>query len=297
MKLAFILGTAIAASTAGVAAYAQTPEATPQPVTPEMAAAMAAANQEQYDRALADALSPYAALFDVAYSAYPAVPRGVLEAISYIETDFTSLTPDPASTTGEKRYGLLGLTIDSSGLFRSNLLLVSDLSGYAVEDIERDPQVHLLAFAKAYTALAERYGITSTRPQDHLPIWRALSSLPDPETQDGFRFVNDRALYEILYVLAKPSFRTLFRSPDYELSLPDVFGDPYSRVLGAEGYDGALPDGFTAHFEAQYRAAAPLLAAQTEALAMGPAKACGKPSGMNVMNVTETAAPLSWSAV
>lgn len=107
--------------------------------------------QTRYEAALRDSHSKYASFFEKAYQAYPVIPKGVLEAVSYAETEFNYLIPSEEKVYPS--YGLMGLRLNGQGVFNDNLILVSDLSGYSVDEIKYLPELHIMAFATAYVAL------------------------------------------------------------------------------------------------------------------------------------------------
>ena len=61
--------------------------------------------------------------FNFAYSQYPEIPRGMLEAISYTQTHDRHLLPnEEAGCSGLPQYvGVMGLVGDGKGVFRNNL--------------------------------------------------------------------------------------------------------------------------------------------------------------------------------
>ena len=196
--------------------------------------------------------------FQEAYHLYPSVPRGVLEAVSFTYTRFRHLTP-PEYQEDEgavpNTYGLMGLTLDGRGFFRDNLRYVSDLSGLPVESIVASPRDNVVAYAAAYAALQQQFGIRSSRFDAQLPILTALSELPLSEDP-----VLDFALNSSLYAIARFADNDLFRTavgaalekPDYDrcfgsllprLCSPEVrlpVGDERSSRSGSTDYDGAI---------------------------------------------------------
>ena len=124
-------------------------------------------------------IEPY---FREAYMQYPQLPRGVLEAVSFTYARFQSLTPSDTleldETAMPRAYGAMGLTLHGKGVFRENLRLVSQLSGYAVEEIVSDSRVAILAYAAAFSRLQASYGLTGDDVGRMLPVLVALSELP-----------------------------------------------------------------------------------------------------------------------
>ncbi|MCB9189736.1 MAG: PKD domain-containing protein [Flavobacteriales bacterium] len=162
---------------------------------------------------------------DNAYSAHPSVPRGVLEGWSFAMTHFSHLDENiPASCFGLPRtYGVMGLTEDGQGYFRNNMIEVSNLSGYSVQEIKNDPQKNILAFASAYEHLLQQFGITSTNPKDHLLVLQALCEIPY-DHHPANNFALNSHIYSVLSFLNKQSNQTAYNIPNYNIDLFDVFG-------------------------------------------------------------------------
>src|ERR1700756_2641832 len=76
--------------------------------------------------------NPYESYFIEAYSLYPNIPKGALEAIAFTNTHFNHITHtagEPESCSGiPKVYGVMGLTLDGKNYFSENLKQVSKLS-------------------------------------------------------------------------------------------------------------------------------------------------------------------------
>ncbi len=151
-------------------------------------------------------LDPY---FDEAYSLFPQIPRGVLEAVSFTYTRFTPLAPpkDVADSAEiPATYGPMGLTIDGRGVFRNNAIAVSNYSGLALSEIVTSPRENILAYAAAYSHLQSQMKIDSHDILYHFPILEELSELPMQE-DDVLLFARKSYLYSICQFLANPYFR------------------------------------------------------------------------------------------
>ena len=92
----------------------------------------------------------YKEAFRAAYEAFPQIPSGLLEAISYTNTHCHHLTDanyvSEDANAMPRAYGLMGLVENGKGYFRENLERVSQLSGYAMEEIKTDPVVNVMAY-------------------------------------------------------------------------------------------------------------------------------------------------------
>ena len=106
----------------------------------------------RFSAATFESINQYNDFFQKAYVAYPAVPKGILEAIAFSNTRIEHIVHDsltPESCTGiPKAYGVMGLTLDGKNYFRNNLKYVSQLSGI-------DEQTIISAFSDVDNALAQ----------------------------------------------------------------------------------------------------------------------------------------------
>ncbi len=168
-------------------------------------------------------VNPYAGLFKKAYTLYPALPKGLLEAVAFTNTRFNHLTHpanEPENCTGiPKAYGLMGLTLDGKGYFNNNLDHISTLSGYSKEEIIHSPEKHLLAWAKAYTAYE---GTELTL------ILEKLTELP--VTTDGQRFAFRTQLYSVFSFMCDPACQKLYGFSDPGYDLKKFFGNEYKKL-------------------------------------------------------------------
>lgn len=179
----------------------------------------------------AQVFNTYQTEMDIAYQQYPNVPKGILEAVSYKMTHFSHLDDaTPESCFGlPKVYGVMGLTEDGEGYFRSNLNLVAQLSGYSVADIKSTPQINILAYAAAYSQLLIDMGISATDINEHDRIITALSEIPlDHDAANNFA-MNTR-LYGVFSWLKESSFAV-----SNQIDLTAVFGISNLKVLSSGG--------------------------------------------------------------
>ena len=129
----------------------------------------------------------FLSVFQLAEKQCPSLPTGLLEAISYTNTQCHHLTDvdyhhdanDPSAMP--RTYGMMGLVRDGKGCFRENLKTVAMLSGFSEEDILEDPEVNVLAYAKAFEKVAAQMGIRSEKVEDYRPVIVELSELPIDE--------------------------------------------------------------------------------------------------------------------
>ena len=176
-------------------------------------------------------------IFQLAEQQCPSLPTGLLEAISFTNTQCHHLTDadyqvpadDPAAMP--RAYGMMGLVRDGKGYFRENLATVAALSGYSEQAILTEPSVNVLAYAKACEKMASQMKIPSKKPVDWMPVIMALSELPMGETKDELPM--KMMLYSVYDHLG--------------CDLRAIFGEDYNLLSGAEvsfsketDYPGAL---------------------------------------------------------
>ncbi|MBP9142358.1 MAG: N-acetylmuramoyl-L-alanine amidase, partial [Chitinophagales bacterium] len=156
--------------------------------------------------------NPYQTSFEEAYKQYPTIPPGVLQAIAYSNTRMRHLTPQNtrnACSDMPRYYGVMGLIADGKNWFRDNLQQVANLSGYKPDDLYRQPEKQIMAYAAAFSALQQQLGCTSTQIEHNLPVLYALSELPEsPNPQADFAL--NSQIYQILYWLNHPQFRATY---------------------------------------------------------------------------------------
>jgi N-acetyl-anhydromuramyl-L-alanine amidase AmpD/PKD repeat protein len=166
---------------------------------------------------------------DVAYQQYPNVPKGILEAVAFKMTHFSHLDESvPQSCFGLPRaYGVMGLTEDGQGYFRSNLNLIAQLSGYSASDIKSNPQINILAYAAAYSQLLVDMGISPSDINEQDRVITALSEIPlDHNPANNFA-MNSR-LYGVFSFLKEST--ALVAS---QVDLVDLFGANNLKVLSS----------------------------------------------------------------
>src|ERR1700730_4865703 len=88
----------------------------------------------------------YQSFFNQAYIENPSIPKGVLEAVAFTQSRFNHIVPT-------EHGSCMGLIADGKNYFRNNLITVSQLSGYSIEDIVNSPEKNIKAYAKAYANL------------------------------------------------------------------------------------------------------------------------------------------------
>ena len=163
-------------------------------------------------------------IFQLAEKQCPSLPKGMLEAVSFTNTQCHHLTdadysiPADDPTAMPRAYGMMGLVRDGKGYFRENLHTVSELSGYSEQEILDDPAVNVLAYAKACEKTALQMGINSKAPEAWRPVIMALSELPMGEKKDEL-----------------PMKMMLYSVYDHVgCNLKTIFGEDYALLSGTE---------------------------------------------------------------
>ena len=166
----------------------------------------------------------FLSIFQLAERQCPSLPTGLLEAVSFTNTqchhltdaDYSTPADDPAAMP--RAYGMMGLVRDGKGCFRENLHTVSVLSGFSEQEILADPATNVLAYAKACEQTASRMGITSKAAEAWIPVIMELSELPLSRQSDGLPM--KMMLYSVYDRLG--------------CDLKTLFGEDYAVLSGAE---------------------------------------------------------------
>lgn len=172
--------------------------------------------------------NPYSEAFAKAYSENPGIPKGLLEAVAFTNTRFTHLdsTVQESCMGLPRAYGVMGLVLDGKNYFRSNLPAIAQLSGYSIKEIIESPEKNILAYAKAYTALAISNGKEYNTPETGITLALSLCELPDGDLTQNFALASQA--YEILSFLNNPDYQSSYGFPAYHIDLQQLFGDNYS---------------------------------------------------------------------
>ena len=191
----------------------------------------------------------YTYAFKAAYEACPDIPQGMLEAISFTNTHCNHLTDANYFNDGPdampRAYGLMGLVKDGKGYFRENLHLVSELSGISEEEILENPDMNVMAYAKAFDYLAK--DSKSTESKNYLSVIQQLSELPIGEDKDVYPMQS--MLYSVCLFLNDVEKAEQFGFKKYNIDLKNVFAEHYNMLNAPElnffresDYPGAIWD-------------------------------------------------------
>ena len=172
----------------------------------------------------------YKSAFKAAYQVCPDIPQGLLEAVSFTNTQCHHLTDDNYFHDGPdampRAYGLMGLVKDGKNYFRENLHLVSELSGISEAEILASPNANVKAYALAFCRLAEKVGTKEMK--DYLSVIQQLSELPIGEEKDVYPMQS--MLYSVCLFLNDEKRSEQFGFPKYDIDLKAVFNENWSRL-------------------------------------------------------------------
>ncbi len=183
-----------------------------------------------------DISNPFKSHFDEAYQLFPTIERGILEAVAYTNTRFTHLKENeaPSCIGMPKAYGVMGLIENGQGYFRNNLITVSELSSYSVEEMKSDARKSILAYAKAFSVIRPvirgPLNYYSSEFPEAYKLYK-LSELPTNTTGETFAF--ETQLYSILSFLNDPDKAAKFNFTVFSIDLKKVFGEENYKILSA----------------------------------------------------------------
>lgn len=187
-------------------------------------------------------LQNYNSVFDAAYQAYPDIPRGLLEAISFTNTHCHHLTDANYFHDGPdampRAYGLMGLVKDGKNYFRENLHFVSGLSGISEMEILKSPAANVLAYAKAFDRLSKERNAKEIK--GYLSVIQQLSELPIGEEKDIYPMQS--MLYSVCLFLNDEKKAEQFGFQKYDINLKAVFAEHYDMLTASELGISRSPD-------------------------------------------------------
>lgn len=145
--------------------------------------------------------------FDIAYSFYPNVPKGSLEAMAYSTTHIYNLIPEKteAHHHAPQRYGLFALVADGEGYWDNNLWEVLEITegvSPAIKEAKiqaflQNPQTQILAVAKRMAFLCEKHHVT-----DISNIALAIREFSEiPANSPLNEYAQDLYAYEVFFQL------------------------------------------------------------------------------------------------
>jgi hypothetical protein len=131
------------------------------------------------NNSLAQDYNPYQAEFHQAYLAYPSLPNGILEAVSFTQTRFTDLHHTEHGCVGMPlAEGVMGLFGHGHGYFNENKATIASLSGIPINQMG-SPQADIMAYAAAFDNLISSNNIQVGDYSGYESILRSLSEIPE----------------------------------------------------------------------------------------------------------------------
>ncbi|MCF8461393.1 MAG: N-acetylmuramoyl-L-alanine amidase [Flavobacteriales bacterium] len=158
--------------------------------------------------------------FFAAYSEYPEIPKGLLEAVAYNRTNLRHLDEtELESCIGlPQSFGVFGLVEDGNGYFSNTLSLVTELSGNEILAVKSSTSVQILAYAKAISSVPVSGWNGSEIAQRLIHV----SELPHENTAQNFAL--EVQLYEVISLLNNREFMSQLGYPTLRLNLNEIFG-------------------------------------------------------------------------
>lgn len=179
--------------------------------------------------------NPYQASFQKAYALHPEIPKGMLEAVAFCNTRFVHIThasAAPESCAGiPNAYGVMGLTLDGKGYFSNNLMTVSQLSKYSVNEIIADPEKNILAYASAFSAIKKMLNIKKTDVLSNMPVLSYLSELP--HGTEGQIYACATQQYGYLQFITNINYQQQYHFSPGSIDLVNHFGTDNYSILSS----------------------------------------------------------------
>jgi PKD repeat protein/N-acetyl-anhydromuramyl-L-alanine amidase AmpD len=180
--------------------------------------------------------------FQNAYTAYPDIPKGLLEGVAYAQTRIEHLTGNHEGCIGLPQVsGVMGMTENGQGYFEDNLIFASQVSGISISEIKSNPQKNILAYAAAYNSILSGIvedeilnpPLTLENWKTHEIVLRELSEIPKDHN-----LVNQYALdcftYEVFRFLLNPVRQEEYNFPAHAINLTEIYGAENLEILTSQ---------------------------------------------------------------
>lgn len=188
--------------------------------------------------------NPYQADFDAAYVAYPDIPRGVLEAVSFTNTRFTHLTgTEDSSCTGmPQAYTAMGLYEDGQQWFSNNLINVSLISGNSIDELKSDPHVAILSYAAYFDVMHRANAHVLDAHWEFVPLEDPSVQLRNTlfeisgfplQNDPGSRYVLNTFAYSVFMFMNDEAMAGTYGFPVHNYDLRALFGEENLAVLSS----------------------------------------------------------------
>lgn len=187
-------------------------------------------NKKQFEKVL---LNYYSVrdYFEEAYQLYPSVPRGILEAVAFQYSRFSTYecrANEHDSHGMPVAHTIMGLTVDGKGVFRENCKLVSKLSGYSTSELVTSNRLAVIGYAKAFHKLQEKYGCFSDSIEEYTTILIDLCELPLYKNNKK-DFALNSFLY-MVYFFLDDERATEYGIPPRKIDFEKIFGEELDKL-------------------------------------------------------------------
>lgn len=209
-----------------------------------------AQNGKEIDEAIRDVqLENFAAVesyFAEGYNLYPEVPKGVAEAVAYVNTRFW---PVPvlidSSCTGMPRYiGVMGYVFDGKSYFKESGKIVSRLSGISEDTLKVSARKQVLAWFAAYDSLRKILDIRSQGLEDVAKVLIQLSEIPYSKNDHVNDYAMSQHLYAVIQFLSDPFWASRCGFDVLDNDGTDIFEEDAIEILASSkvriGTNGVL---------------------------------------------------------
>jgi len=174
--------------------------------------------------------NPYQASFDKAYQQYPALKRGILEAVAFTNTRIQHLPANgPESCVGIPRaLGVMGMVADGKNYFQNNLIEAASAAGMSEQEVIANPEKNILAYA-AYLSkmlqISKTQGLSYNEANIYYALW--ISELPRVPSNPVVIFARRSFQYSLAAFLENKTYQATFGFSDWNIDLPEFFGSDY----------------------------------------------------------------------
>ena len=183
--------------------------------------------------------NPYQSDFNQAYSAYPNIPRGILEAISFTNTRFTQLTSadEPSCTGMPQAITVMGLFENGQGWFTNNFFEAASISGIQENDMRTNAHDAIMAYAGYFdfvyqhnqTIWNEEQNESFSVDKEHQLLSAIYQTSGFPlENSPGALFVLQSHAYSILSFMNDEAMAGTYGFVPIDWDLQKLFGENYS---------------------------------------------------------------------
>lgn len=165
--------------------------------------------------------------FDQAYTLYPDLPVGSLEAISYQQTRMSHLTEDmDPSCMGMPQYlGVMGLIENGKGYFNENFKMIASYSGKDISILKQDPNEEILAFAFTWNQIIQANPTLSSTVEGKLFLLEHLTEIPTQLNLPGNSYAFDAYLYGIIQFMMDAEMQSYYGFPNPKINGEQMFGE------------------------------------------------------------------------